>query len=186
MDIALFSANANQLRYVFEKGAGPGRAFFFIIAALIMISLVLQVSRVTLSIVICYRTDKCFTWWASVVFEKRITFVFHTYKFFSSNSRKLPNSMRIKPIITIHFLKIYSTGWRCDSSTSKHQIYSLRATSTENSVQIWKLCYSGYFSDNSCERIYSCFRRFGNGRCNSYITTLQSSQTKKFDVFYCI
>ena len=43
MDIALFSANANQLRYIFEHGS-TSQAYFYIAASLIIISLVLQVS----------------------------------------------------------------------------------------------------------------------------------------------
>ncbi|XP_065205144.1 ninjurin-A-like isoform X2 [Planococcus citri] len=42
MDIALFSANANQLRYIFEHGS-TSQAYFYIAASLIIISLVLQV-----------------------------------------------------------------------------------------------------------------------------------------------
>lgn len=42
MDIALFSANANQLRYILEHGS-HSQAYFYIAASLIIISLVLQV-----------------------------------------------------------------------------------------------------------------------------------------------
>lgn len=42
MDIALFSANANQLRYILEHGS-QSQAYFYIAATLIIISLVLQV-----------------------------------------------------------------------------------------------------------------------------------------------
>lgn len=42
MDVALFSANANQLRYVLDSS--DGSAFYVICVMLLLISIVLQVS----------------------------------------------------------------------------------------------------------------------------------------------
>lgn len=48
MDIALFSANANQLRYILDHGS-MSQAYFYIASSLIILSLILQVSYTLLN-----------------------------------------------------------------------------------------------------------------------------------------